>query len=253
MSFERPLRGSCACHRNQYFIRPPQGASEVAQVLFGTDASHRIAQASPISAHIRIPLEWYHSATYALFPDETAAQIRRVYEHPSERHARRQFCGFCGTPLTYWSEQPRTEADYIQVTMGSLYREDLGDLEDMGLIPDSPVDNRQFELAARGGHEPSTAAGGAAGSPAATGSATAVQQTRGRETTSIPWFDSIMEGSSLGGRLRTTKGTRQSADGSTRIEFEIMEYNDDADGGNSPPATGKRKLGDRDDVEERRT
>lgn len=198
-------------------------------------------------------MTWYHSATYALFPDETAAQIRRVYENPFEGHSRRQFCGFCGTPLTYWSEEPRTEADYIQVTMGSLCREDLGDLDDMGLIPDSPVEDRKFEVAARGGPRPSTAGAETMISPAAIGAATALQRAPGRETTSIPWFDSIVEGSSLGGRLKTTKGTRRSADGSTRIEFEIMEYNDDGEGSSSPPATGKRKLGDRDDVEEARS
>ncbi|KAF3770206.1 hypothetical protein M406DRAFT_233428, partial [Cryphonectria parasitica EP155] len=234
MSFERPLRGSCACHRNQYFIRAPQDADEIAQVLFGTDSFHRASLATPLSAHIRIPLTWYHSATYALYPDETAAQIRRVYENPLEGHSRRQFCGFCGTPLTYWSEEPRAEADYIQVTMGSLCREDLGDLEDLGLIPASP----------------------SALQPVTT--ATTIT-TGGRETTSIPWFDSIVEGSSLGGRLRTTKGTRRSGDGTTRIEFEIIEYNEGGGGGGggggeaedsstpSAAGNGKRKLGDRDD------
>lgn len=40
MSFQRPLRGHCACRRNQYYIRAPQGVTEVAQVIFSTGESH---------------------------------------------------------------------------------------------------------------------------------------------------------------------------------------------------------------------
>lgn len=40
MSLQRPLRGHCACRRNQYYIRAPQGVSEVAQVIFSTGESH---------------------------------------------------------------------------------------------------------------------------------------------------------------------------------------------------------------------
>lgn len=270
MSLQRPLRGHCACRRNQYYIRAPQGVKEVAQVLFSTGESHSmlkiptfmsknlhadidstgIAQANPLSAHIRIPLTWYHSATFAEFPDETPTSIRRVYENPLERHTRRTFCGVCGTPLTYWSEHPRTEADYIQVTMGSLSRDDLGDLEDLGLIPESPIEAPQFEV-------PAIAGGRAAGTGDATSDAVAAGSTAlhpsgtQRETTGIPWFDSIIEGSSLGGRLRTTRGTRQSADGLTRFEIEITEFNDDGtELSDSSGNNGKRKLGDRTDVDE---
>ncbi|ROV98971.1 hypothetical protein VSDG_03777 [Cytospora chrysosperma] len=252
MSLSRPLRGSCACHRNQYFIRAPEGANDVAQVLFGTDPSHRTAQASLLAAHVRVPLTWYHSATFAFFPDETASSIRRLYENPFEGHARRHFCGFCGTPLTYWHERPRSEADYIQVTVGSLCREDLGDLEDMGLIPDSPTsEGETFELPARGGREPAQATGQGDQIPVTTSTSL---QPMGRETQSIPWIDSIVEGSRLGGRLKGAKGTHQSADGTTRIDWEIVEYHgegvDDEDAGSSSSNNGKRKLGDRDDVDD---
>ncbi|KUI59204.1 hypothetical protein VP1G_06445 [Cytospora mali] len=252
MSIPRPLRGSCACHRNQYLIRAPEGATEFAQVLFGTDPSHRIAQANPLSAHIRVPLTWYYSATFSFFPDENATTIRRLYENPFEGYSRRHFCGFCGTPLTYWSDHPRSEAEYIQVTMGSLCREDLGDLEDLGLIPGSPVsEGERLELPTRGGREPDQASTGQGNQ--ATGTTSTDPQPVGRETLSIPWIDSIVEGSSLGGRLKGTKGTRQSADGTTRIEWEIVEFNaegDDDEAGSSSSNNGKRKLGDRDDVDD---
>lgn len=167
-----------------------------------------------------------------------------MFDNPFEGHTRRQFCGFCGTPLTYWSEHPRTEADYIQITMGSLCREDLGDLEDMGLIPESPGEDQTLQLPSRGGAQEAPV----------TSTSTAVQPVVHRDTTSIPWFDSIVEGSSLGGRLRATKGTRHSADGATTIEWEIVEYNDDGGEEVSTPSSnnGKRKLGDRDDAGEDR-
>lgn len=211
-----------------------------------------------------MPLTWYHSATFAYFPDETASTIRRLYENPFEGHARRHFCGFCGTPLTYWSEQPRSEADYIHITLGSLCREDLGDLDDLGLIPGSPASEGEAPelppLPTRGGRVPSQATAAAEDAAAAAAAAGALQApvaatstslrpAVGRDTLSIPWIDSIVEGSSLGGRLKRTKGSRQSADGTTRVEWEIVEYDDednDDEAGSSSSNNGKRKLGDRD-------
>lgn len=221
----------------------------VAALPANTDSSG-IAQANPLSAHIRIPLTWYHSATFAEYPDETATQIRRVYENPFERHTRRTFCGVCGTPLTYWSEHPRSEADYIQVTMGSLRREDLGDLDDLGLIPESPIEAPQFEIPAIAGRQTATSGNATLDSVAASSSALHPPGTH-RETNGIPWFNSIIEGSSLGGRLRTTRCTRQSADGMTRIEFEITEFQDDGTEHSEPSVNnGKRKLADRADVDD---
>lgn len=218
-----------------------------------------------MSAHIRVPIEWYHSATFSFFPDETAAMIRRVYDNPFEGHTRRHFCGFCGTPLTYWSEWPRGEANYIQVTMGSLCREDVGDLEELGLVTETPtspssssprgpsrgspveggVSNTGMTAEGDSGYQqqqqPTTAIGG-------TSSALA---RGGRETTTIPWFDTLLEGSRLARRVRSTRGSRQSADGTTRVEWEIVEYTDDpSDPGTPSTGNGKRKLGDRDDADE---
>lgn len=267
MSLARSLRGSCACNRNQYLIKAPQDAREVAQVHFGTDTSHRLAQASLLSAHIRIPLNWFYSATVAYFPDETATTIRRVYESPAENYARRQFCGYCGTPLTFWTEQPRGEGDYIHVTLGSLCRDDLGDLDELGLIPESPSSEEgggggvggSPELPVRGG-------GGGGGILEAAQQASEAQrvsaalstasQPIGRESRGIPWIESLVEGSSLGGRLKRASVTRRSADGSAWAQWHIVEYGDDGHGhgqaesseaGGSSGNNGKRKLADRDD------
>lgn len=139
--------------------------------------------------------------------------------------------------------------------MGSLCREDLGDLEDMGLIPDSPVEGQTLQLPSRGARDAAAAAasGGAQEAPEALTSR-APQPIAHHETTSIPWFDSIVEGSSLGGRLRAAKGMRHSADGTTRAEWEIVEYNEGGSEGGSTPSgnNGKRKLGDRDDADDDR-
>ena len=86
-----------------------------------------IPLATPLAAFLRVPLSWYHSSTQSFFDDESHAMIRRVYTHPSQQHAKRHFCGFCGTPLSYWSERPAGEAEYMNVTLGSLLSEDLRD------------------------------------------------------------------------------------------------------------------------------
>lgn len=141
--------------------------------------------------------------------------------------------------------------------MGSLCREDLGDLEEMGLVPGSPVsESDTFELPSGRRRGPDQATDEVNPAPVTTST---TRQPVGRETLSIPWIDSIVEGSSLGGRLKKTKGTRQSADGTARIEWEIVEYNDDQDddnaddgeAGSSSSNNGKRKRGDRDDVDDR--
>lgn len=238
---------------------------------FGTEASHRLAQASLLSAHIRIPLNWFYSATVAYFPDETANTIRRVYESPAESHTRRQFCGYCGTPLTFWTEQPHGEGDYIHVTLGSLCRDDLGDLDELGLIPESP----SSEEGGGGGGGPSELSvrvgGGGGGALEAAQQASKAErvsaalsmaaQPIGRESRGIPWIESLVEGSSLGGRLKRASVTRQSADGSAWAQWHIVEYSDgdghgqvieSSEPGGSPSGNnGKRKLADRDDGDDR--
>ena len=154
--------------------------------------------------------------------DETHANIRRSYTSPQEQRCKRQFCGFCGTPLTYWSEEPASEAQYISLTLGSLAGRDLRDLEELGLIPsDSEDDEKEVAEAAvtgRTGH--------------------------GRDTSEgLPWFETIIEGSRLG-KMKKSWGKQHSADGRWKIEWEITEWADDGtsnEGESGGP--GKRKVG----------
>ncbi|KAI0480543.1 hypothetical protein GGR56DRAFT_278795 [Xylariaceae sp. FL0804] len=225
------LRGSCHCGRNQYRVEiPSAGAAEAAQLLFDSDAAHRVSSAAPLSAFIRVPISWYRSQVFPFFPDESRSVIRRAYSHPAEQHVRRNFCGFCGTPLSYWSEQPRSEADYIQLTLGSLLTEDLHGLEELGLVPAESAgdDVDHMDIVPDRLSRSSS-------------------QLIGRDFTGIPWFESMLSGSRLGNvHKHTTKGVRRSADGRVRIEYEITEYredeNDEAESSESS-ATGKRKRG----------
>ncbi|KAK7225700.1 hypothetical protein V2G26_013703 [Clonostachys chloroleuca] len=153
----RPIRGSCSCGRNRFIVTLPTDGIHQAQVLFNTDRVHQVPLGTPLAAYLRVPLSWYHSTTFAQFPDETHAMIRRVYTPPNQGSSMRHFCGFCGTPLSYWCENPISEASYINLTLGSLLQDDLRDLEDMGLLPDDRSDSEQEaqgERAKRGPQAP---------------------------------------------------------------------------------------------------
>jgi hypothetical protein len=149
-----------------------------------------------------------------------------------ERDAKRHFCGFCGTSLSYWSESPPSEAEYISLTLGSLSGSDLRDLDELGLLPKEALEELE-ELEQRdAGEVPSTK----------TVIGEEAQQEEGHQV--VPWFESMLQGSSLG-KVRRSRGTRQTRDGSVRMEWEIVELlPDDNTAEGDTQATGKRKLGD---------
>ncbi|KAL7626676.1 hypothetical protein AAE478_003450 [Parahypoxylon ruwenzoriense] len=229
MASGRALRGSCHCGRNQYIVQIPSGANESAQILFDSTTDQRVSSAAPLSAFLRVPLSWYHSQVFPFFPDESRVSIRRVYSTPDEHNAMRQFCGFCGTPLTYWSEEPRSEADYIRLTLGSLLAEDLRDLEDLGLVPDESEDRMDI---------------------VPTSSSNQSSQLAGRDIAGVPWFENMIIGSRLG-NTHTTKAIRESRNGRVRIEYEITEWTegdaagnaagDEAEDASDSTSSGKRK------------
>ncbi|KZZ88659.1 Mss4-like protein [Ascosphaera apis ARSEF 7405] len=115
------LHGSCSCGRNQYVVSIPLEQREYAAVYFDNGSDGRLTNGAPITAFLRIPLTWYSSSTYAYTPQESPSSIRRVFApHDANPYARRTFCGYCGTPLTYWTEQPDGEGGFMSVTVGSL-------------------------------------------------------------------------------------------------------------------------------------
>lgn len=172
-----------------------------------------------------MPLSWYQSTTIAFFDDETHSAIRRTYTSPQEESSKRHFCGFCGTPLSYWSESPPSEADYISLTLGSLVGSDLRDLEDLGLLPKEATENAEIDKEKIENVVPH------AGS----------NHLNGDANEGLPWFETILKGSKLG-NMRRSWGSRESRNGRVKVEWEIMEWNDE--GENETTLPGKRKIGD---------
>jgi len=223
MSKQRPLQGGCSCGRNQYIIRIPQDTTEVPRVFFDNSHAHRRSQATPLSAWLRIPLSWYQSTTESYLPDETHSSIRRSYTSPHEQNAKRHFCGFCGTPLSYWSEQPASEASYICLTLGSLSSDDLRGLEDLGLLPAEAVEDAENDKEKIDNVVASTGS--------------SISKSDANE--GLPWFETLVEGSRLG-KIRKSWGSNQNKN--VRIEWEIMEWTDTDGEENIVP--GKRKIGE---------
>ena len=186
-----------------------------------TDHSH----VGPLAAFLRIPIPWLRSTTYAFYPDETHPEIRRVFTPWHAPHIKRHFCGFCGTPLTYWSEESREVAETVSVNLDSLQSASLAILAEIGVLP-SVIPDEEVPTSKRN-------------------DAPMAQVAQGTEVRGQPWFEEMLEGSELG-RWRRRRGGKTSADGRTKVEWEIVEYdgNDDRDMLEGGIGTGKRKHGE---------
>lgn len=192
------------------------------------------SQATPLTAWLRVPLTWYSSSTEAFFPDETHTSIRRSFTPLHSPHTQRVFCGYCGTHLSYWTEQPPSEADFMNITLGSLLGRDIQALQELDLIPEdvqpedvqgpqqtavqAPVREEQTQGLTR--TERSGRAGG------------------------LSWFEEMLEGSRLGRTQNVRRGIGVSPDGNTRVEWEISEFLEEGSGEQQTPAGSKRKIGD---------
>ncbi|CAI7598981.1 unnamed protein product [Penicillium glandicola] len=226
-----PLRGSCSCGRNEYQINIPDDVTDHAEVYFDSSRDNRRFHGTPLSAWLRVPLGWYQSHTQSFFPDESHSSIRRTF---SPRHApqtQRVFCGYCGTPLTFWTEDPLEESNFMSVTIGSLLAEDQRALEDLRLLPE--VD----EEAPRAGISTSSDLALASETPSSSVIVPSANETpnisrslqHGR-TGGIPWFEEMVEGSRLGRLMRSRRGMGISDDQSTSIQWEFSEWHDDGTG-----------------------
>ncbi|KKZ61114.1 hypothetical protein EMCG_04259 [[Emmonsia] crescens] len=253
MDRDRTLRGSCFCGRIQYAIVIPHSSVTQAEVYFDTSSDRRRNQATPLTAWLRVPLDWYRSSTTSYFPDETHSAIRRTFIPPNAPHSQRHFCGFCGTPMSYWSEDPPEEADFMSVTVGSLFSEDQDALEDLDLLPadvDSDVEAGSAAAAAAAA-TPTTATATATSPGPGPGTPVPVTSTAASASTQlaprfieshvsvkhrfgvvngIPWFEEMMQGSRLGRVGKRRRGVGISADRSTRVEWEVSEWHDDGSG-----------------------
>ncbi|KAL2818388.1 hypothetical protein BJX63DRAFT_73487 [Aspergillus granulosus] len=254
MDEREPLRGSCLCGRNEYLIRIPNDVTNHAHVYFDTDRDHRRSYGTPLTAWLRVPLSWYQSHTQSYFPDETHGTIRRIFSPQHAPHTQRVFCGFCGSPLTYWSEEPREEAEYMSVAIGSLSGDDQRLLEDLDLLPQwersggSTPEDGYITTAAQDLESLSSAH---VVPPGKFGSSFS-QAHRHRTTGGIPWFEEMIEGSRLGRLMKIRRGVGVSDDLSTTVEWEVSEWTntDTATGGPSTQTVGKRKRGEHTGMED---
>lgn len=254
MADSNNLFGSCACERNQYTILLPSSSTSLAHVFFDNSAANRKpflqrhqislntdnypgrSQATPVTAWLRVPLELFHSTTYAHFPDETHHSIRRTFNTPTANPelpaTRRQFCGYCGTHLTAWHEGEGQSADYLDVTLGSLLGESVERLEALGIIPDTGDDEDGL---VRGGdvqdedHIPTSEESmrGVEGPGASSLTQRAGELASGRmRDRGIPYFEEMVENSRLG-RIKRQKGGHTSRDGTTSVQWEVVEIGGD--------------------------
>ncbi|KAL4893770.1 hypothetical protein BDV59DRAFT_177117 [Aspergillus ambiguus] len=255
MATHEPLHGSCLCGRNQYIIRIPQDQSNDAQIYFDSSRDNRRFHGTPLTAWLRVPLTWYQSHTQSFFPDETHGTIRRIFSPNHAPHTQRVFCGFCGTPLSYWSEDPRDEADYMSVTVGSLDGNDQRLLEDLDLLPEASEEETETEESPQEESTPTAQTDSSAVTVPVPGSERDLSRIYRQGTTDgIPWFEEMIEGSRLGRLMKTRRGVGMSDDQSTRIEWEISEWTSDGRGearaASSIHAPGKRKRGHHTTVED---
>ena len=123
--------------------------------------------------------------------------------------------------MTHWSEREKDDVDWVHVNLGSLRKGSVEKLADQGLLPGSEdslesMPARQLDSVV----EHTSAA-------------------EGREIGSAPWFADMIEGSQLG-RIKRQRGGHFSADGRSRVSWEVVEYSSEPD--DSGSNTGKRKL-----------
>ncbi|KAJ5519794.1 Glutathione-dependent formaldehyde-activating enzyme/centromere protein V [Penicillium fimorum] len=224
-----PLRGSCSCGRNEYQVNIPEDVRDHAQVYFDSSRDNRRFHGTPLSAWLRVPLDWYQSHTQSFFPDESHNSIRRTF---SPRHApetQRVFCGYCGTPLTFWTEDPIEESNFMSITIGSLLADDQRALDDLRLLPqDSDEEaSRAGALASSDIAPASETASSSVIVPPSNDSPNISRSLQYGRTEGIPWFEEMVEGSRLGRLMRSRRGMGVSDDQSTSIQWEFSEWHDD--------------------------
>ncbi|KAE9982599.1 hypothetical protein BLS_005736 [Venturia inaequalis] len=216
------FHGTCACGRNHYVIEIPNASTQLVQVYLDNSISNRRHLASPITAWLRVPLSWFHSTTYAFFPDETHRNIRRTFVSPFNESTRRQFCGYCGTQISQWQEDGHGDADFIHLTLGSLIDEDLERLQQHGMLEfegESGEENEETAVKAMDveKHRP----------------------VQGSLHRGAPWFEDMV------GRIKRQKGGHMttSNDGTVeQVEWEVTEWNEEDDENTRTPP--KRKIGE---------
>ncbi|EED21348.1 conserved hypothetical protein [Talaromyces stipitatus ATCC 10500] len=245
------LRGGCSCGRNSYAISIPNDATNEAEVIFSGHQDHRHAQGVPLTAWLRVPLTWFRSQTHSFFPDETHATIRRTFTPHYAPHTKRYFCGYCGSPLTFWTDEPESEADFMSVALGSLFGDDLRLLEDLDILPPDDEDLEQHVITETVPTTLVTRTSSEVAPTAPSSSSTSRISYHSGTLAGVPWFEEMIEGSRLGRIMKSRRGIGASEHASTTFEWEISEWQG-TDTGRQPTRVftsitserGKRKADD---------
>ena len=198
------------------------------------------SQATPLTAWLRIPLDWFSSATIAQFPDESHTSIRRIFTPEHQPHCKRVFCGFCGTHISYWTEEPPEEADYLSVTLGSLLGDDIRALQELDLLPE---DMEPEGVGATNGGNDNRAV--TTQQQQESDQAVTRRSHRQGRLGDLDWFEEMLDGSRLGRTQKTRRGKGSNADGTMTVQWEVSEYREgDSEPSNPAGGSSKRKIGD---------
>ena len=123
--------------------------------------------------------------------------------------------------MTYWSESPQEEAEWVYVNLGSLRNKSVEALETAGFFAGNEEAKIDTQVAKTG---------------------------HGRELKGTAWFEEMIEGSELG-RMKRRREGQTSLDGRTKVEWEVVEF--DGNDGEEIASGEKRKLdrvGEGDDI-----
>ncbi|KAK4910581.1 hypothetical protein LTR66_017422 [Elasticomyces elasticus] len=234
------LSGSCSCGRYTYMVQVPSDSSarQQAAVHFHTYTSDRSSRSNLLSAYLHVPLLWFSSKTRPIYEDELPSYIAKTFETSGTQ---RKFCGYCGSHISQWTEEPREEQEFINLTVNSLDAHSLDGLGELELLPED-VDVVQLrEQSTRRIESVGTRSTQIAQTSTDHGGMT--RSSRSGNRGGISWFEDMIEGSQLGHHSKTSRGQGQSADGSTTVQWEVSEYHGNEPATHSAAGT-KRKADD---------
>ncbi|KAK5075569.1 hypothetical protein LTR64_001776 [Lithohypha guttulata] len=147
--------------------------------------------------------------------------------------------------MSYWTEDPASEQDFMNITLGSLGSRDILALEDLDLLPvdiDLTEELKDAETAAKSNRNESATSKNSKQITQPAGDAVS-RTSRSGISGGITWFEDMMQGSQLGYSATKRKGYGTSADGATTISWEVSEYHDGDENESGSKTGSKRKAG----------
>lgn len=158
-----------------------------------------------------------------------------MFTSTREPNSKRVFCGYCGTHLTYWCETPEAEAQYLNITVGSIFGDDIRTLEQLGLLSSSGEAPSSREAPKETPEQSSP--------PAQSHTDDDLQNTVSRSAQDgLEWMEDMLNGTWLGKFHQTHRRIGLGGDRTTQIEWEITEISGNVSESETGAGRGKRKL-----------